>query len=281
MKKRWQREMDGGADTGDTQLLAADTDRAWWLPVLQYHRITPRVPQHDPFHLHTSVARFEGHLRWLRRRGYRSLALSTVEHALALPSAIARARVNHGIVITFDDGYADNYTYAWPVLHRYGYTATIFLVAQAIGGNNCFDAKYSTESAQMLSIDQIHTLQSNGITFGSHSSTHPTSLVTIADSLLAREVKGSRRTLETLLDTPISYFSYPHGKYDRRVTTAVAQAGYTLACGSTGTQFRRYVINRVEPPALSSAGLEGYVAYRQMKRALRRRIARRPREWSE
>jgi len=249
---------------------SADPARAWsgWVSVLLYHRIVPVLPTRDPYRVCVTVATFESHLRWLARRRYRSLDLGTLAAAL---DGTRRGRVpSRAVAITFDDGYQDNYTYAWPLLRRYGFDATIFLVTGAIGGDNSFDAAHDGPPAAMLTRPQIEEMRRGGVGFGSHSRTHPPALTELPDDQLWAEVARSRADLEGVLDAPVEHFAYPHSKFDARVERAVARAGYTLACGGTGTRLSRFCVHRVEPPARRGVAVEVYMAWRGAKWRARR-----------
>jgi peptidoglycan/xylan/chitin deacetylase (PgdA/CDA1 family) len=75
------------------------------------------------------------------------------------------------ILLTFDDGYLDFFTYAHPLLQAYGFSATVFLVAERVGKSNQWDEIYG-ESVPLMDWVQIRQLQAQGIEFGSHSTTH-------------------------------------------------------------------------------------------------------------
>ncbi|HSS59976.1 MAG TPA: polysaccharide deacetylase family protein [Candidatus Limnocylindrales bacterium] len=213
-----------------------------WVPVLLYHRVVPEPPQHDPFQNFVSTTDFESHLLWLRRAGFRSLPLGSLETIFA---GDAQARVpRRSVAITFDDGYEDNHRYAWPLLKRHGFAATIFVVTDAIGESSSFDtAVYPADP--MLSADQMREMSRDGITFGSHTCSHPLALTDLSEFELRREVAGSRSALEGVLDAPVTQFAYPHSRQDDRVENAVASAGYRLACGGTGKRFSRYCVTRI------------------------------------
>src|SRR3981081_1017331 len=93
-----------------------------WLPILAYHRVVDTVPSHDAAGNCVTVATFEAHLRWLAAHGSSSVPLAAVGHAFDSGGGIPVPR--RSVVLTFDDGYRDNYDFAWPLLKRYRFTAT-------------------------------------------------------------------------------------------------------------------------------------------------------------
>ena len=246
------------------------TERApFWVPVLLYHRVVPRLPAHDPYGNCVSAAAFEAHLAWLRRRGYHDLTLSDLGLALLGEARLPRRPV----VITFDDGYRDNHDVALPLLRQYGFRATVFLVSGAIGADSRFDAAFGYEPVPMLDAKQVHAMQRAGIEFGSHSVSHPASLEDLEDGSLEDELRRSRADLEVLLDTPVTAFSYPHSRAGARVERAVASAGYRFACAGVGTRFDPLWISRVATRAATGAGLEARCHWRGLKSWARRRAA--------
>jgi peptidoglycan/xylan/chitin deacetylase (PgdA/CDA1 family) len=237
-----------------------------WLPVLLYHRVVPEPPERDPFGNFTGTDTFEAHLRWLRSGGWKSVSLSQVAAALSggppLPA--------HAVAITFDDGYRDNLEHAWPLLHDYGFNATVFIVSGAVGGDSSFDSGAGYEPAPMLSTAEIQFMHAAGVEFGSHTRSHPDSLPRLNDDALLGELAGSRRDLERILDRPVDLFAYPHSRHDERVEKAVIAAGYRLACGGRGTRLEPACVNRVLPPARGDGTLARSIRWRRLKWHARR-----------
>ena len=191
--------------------LAAPDQR---LLILMYHYIRTGVPASDRLGQGLSVAPadLDAQLRVLVQRGYVSVTLDDLVAArqgeTVLPPRAA--------VLTFDDGYADFYTAAWPILQRYGLSATIYIISGKLG------------QPGYLACDQLRELADAGVTVAAHSVTHPR-LPALSDAALAREMRESRRQLEECLSQPVRHFAYPSGAYDDRVRAAAAEAGYLTA----------------------------------------------------
>lgn len=241
--------------------MSAADRRRLWVPVLLYHRVAPEPPARDPFGNFTRLDIFESQLRWLRIRGYRTVSLASVAGALDSGPAIP----GRSVVITFDDGYRDNLTHAWPALRRNGFGATIFVVTDAVGGESAFDRGFGYEAAPMLRADEIRHLRAEGAEIGSHSRSHPITLTVLDDGRLREELSGSRRALEEILDQPVVAFSYPHSRHDSRVEEAVERAGYVIACGGSGTRFDRHCVSRVIPPTSSGPLISVVASWRRLK----------------
>lgn len=253
-------------------VIPASSSRPVWAPILLYHRVVPVLPEHDPFGNCVTTATFESHLRWLAHRGYRSLSLADLETRFGPNAARAPLPPRRAIAITFDDGYHDNYLHAWPLLKQYGFSATIFLVSDAIGGDNGFDAAYHRRGpASMLSAGQIEEMHRHGgIGFGSHSCSHPDSLVPLSQPCLEDELLRSRITIEQIIQAPVAHFAYPHSQRDDRVEAAVRRAGYRLACAGVGTRFSPLCLHRIEARSRQGVLLEAHLKERWGKWLVRR-----------
>lgn len=182
------------------------------LPIAMYHSVKPEVPAGN--RLTVSVAAFERQMAFLKRHRYKVVPLDTVA-AYVSGTARIRGRV---LAITFDDGYEDNYTYAFPILKKYGIPATVFVVVQDIG------------KPGRLSWDQILEMQQSGlVSFGSHTLTHPYLAAVSSPRARTREICDSKRMLEERLGVAINAFSYPMGNFDAGVRQTVRDAGYRIA----------------------------------------------------
>lgn len=193
------------------------------IPILMYHKINPyfrsgglglRVPPKD----------FEQQLRYLREQGYNSITMSMLidhyQQGTRLPK--------NPIVLTFDDGYTDNYTYALPLLKKYHYTATIFLVSGLVGKTNEWDEALGRPTNPLMNWDQIKEMEKAGIEFGGHTVTHP-HLAQIPLEEARKEITKCKTDLEKNLGHPVKFFCYPYGNYNRSVAEAVNDAGFQAA----------------------------------------------------
>ena len=204
-------------------------DRETWqrmmhgTPILMYHAFGK--PEEPPSRYILPGKRFAKQMAWLKRLGYQVLSLEDYlryRREGNLPPA-------KSVVITVDDGYADNYSVAYPILQRYGFKATFFLVSSKVGGTNNWDESGLLRDRALMAWDQIREMQDGGMIFGAHSRTHPV-LTAVAPDRARAEIAGSRDELEQELGQPILLFSYPHGKYDETTRSIVEQAGYSGAC---------------------------------------------------
>jgi peptidoglycan/xylan/chitin deacetylase (PgdA/CDA1 family) len=208
---------------------AVVTDR---LPILMYHRVAP-AGSVTMTRYRVSPEAFEEQLCYLRDAGYYSLRLE--EWAAAAEAK--KPLVGRAVLITFDDGYLDFQTYAWPLLRRYGFTATVFLVTDAIGQSNAWDWVHG-EEIPLLEWQDVGRLQSEGVEFGSHSASHR-ALTTLSPADVVREGARSRAVLERQLGVPIKAFAFPYGDTDQVVRHLIGACGYIfgLSCRSGLSRF--------------------------------------------
>jgi peptidoglycan/xylan/chitin deacetylase (PgdA/CDA1 family) len=188
-------------------------------PVLMYHSIC--ASEHpDPHRIRVAPDRLDRHLRLLRRLGLRGVSLAELLDA-------ERRGAAEGLVgLTFDDGYADFVEHAMPVLARHGVTATLYVVAGLLGGENAWD---DGPRLGLLDADGVRSVTAAGHEVGSHTMTHA-DLRGLDAGLLRHEVGESRRVLEDLLQTEVPGFCYPWGRFDAAAADAVRAAGYDHAC---------------------------------------------------
>jgi peptidoglycan/xylan/chitin deacetylase (PgdA/CDA1 family) len=192
------------------------------LPILCYHNVAT-APGDALFKLlYVSPDRFERQLWTLRRLGLRGV--STGEGIARLRSASARGCV----VFTFDDGYADTLTTAAPLLKRYGFGATCYVVSGAVGAYNRWDADYLREKKPLMSRDQLDQWLAAGMEVGSHSCTHPR-LHDLPQDAALYEIAESRAALRNMLGIPIEHFAYPFGYFSADTVELVRRAGYCSA----------------------------------------------------
>jgi peptidoglycan/xylan/chitin deacetylase (PgdA/CDA1 family)/2-polyprenyl-3-methyl-5-hydroxy-6-metoxy-1,4-benzoquinol methylase len=225
------------------------------LPILMYHRIAPIGAQRTARY-RVSPADFEKQLRFLKDSGYYTIRLEEWQSAVQAKKALS----GQAILITFDDGYQDFLTYAWPLLERYGFSATVFLVGDQIGGVNEWD-RLSGELAPLLSWQEIHLLQSKGVEFGSHSMSH-SPLTGLDLEQVVHEAICSRMTLSRGLGKPVTAFAYPYGDVDRVVQHLVGACGYTFAfsCRAGLAKFTNNLLALPRIEITGSDSLSGFVA---------------------
>jgi peptidoglycan/xylan/chitin deacetylase (PgdA/CDA1 family) len=187
-------------------------------PVLLYHRITVTTPQEDPLRLSISPEVFDKQMQYLHKNRFTSFSLNElIEPNKKLENCKAKP-----IAITFDDGYLDNYSHAFPILLKYGFSAMIFLVTDYVGKMNVWD---TSSPVPLMGWSQVKEMAGYGMSFQSHTRTHP-NLLTLDDGAVTNELLGSRHQLEDTLGVPVRHIAYPYGRFDQRVNRLAGLAGY-------------------------------------------------------
>ena len=192
--------------------------------ILMYHQVGKfkRPDSHRAIFCH--IRRFRAQMTYLHFFRYQVLSLSAALDGLSGK----RDLPHHGVVLTFDDGYQNFREYAFPVLQRYHFPATVFLVAGLLGKDSRWLEEDDRLGAPLMDRGTIRELRARGIVFGSHTLTHPL-LTQIDRSRREEEIKDSKSALEHLLDEEVKYFCYPSGDYDEAVVNIVREAGYEAA----------------------------------------------------
>jgi peptidoglycan/xylan/chitin deacetylase (PgdA/CDA1 family) len=164
-----------------------------------YHGIREDARTGHPYYeTNTSRRVFALQMKYLREYGYQALDLETATRSLQ-----QGGRLEKSVVITFDDGYRDFYTIAYPILKENKLSATVFLVARFTT-----DQGTRVNGKQFMTWSQVRELNSGGIRFGSHTLNHP-QLKFLTAPEVDEEVGRSKRTIEDKIGSPVRSFSYP------------------------------------------------------------------------
>ncbi|HTZ11643.1 MAG TPA: polysaccharide deacetylase family protein [Candidatus Margulisiibacteriota bacterium] len=190
------------------------------VPILMYHSVNPVK---NPYirSLIVSPESFRRQMRFLKERRYNVVTLKQLGELIASGGKIPPRT----IAITFDDGYRDNYTYAFPVLKEYKIPATIFIIIDEVGR-----LVKDKSGDDRLSWEEIRLMQDSGlINFGSHTM-GPKLLTEIkSEEELKRQIFLSKSILEGELGVPVYAFSYPEGRFNAKIRQMVMDAGYKMA----------------------------------------------------
>ncbi|MFC4761809.1 polysaccharide deacetylase family protein [Dyella koreensis] len=172
--------------------------------------------------LYVSPAAFARQMWLLHRMGYTGLSMSA-----AMPY-LRGERQGRVVAITLDDGYADNLESALPVLSRFGFSATVYVVNRSIGRFNTWDAKRIGIRKQLMTADELRQWHRAGMEIGAHSQNHPR-LTHCSDHQLLDEIYACKADLEDRFGVAVTQFCYPYGDVDDRVADATQHAGYEAA----------------------------------------------------
>jgi peptidoglycan/xylan/chitin deacetylase (PgdA/CDA1 family) len=192
------------------------------LPVLMYHHIGPLKPG-TYAELTVSPARFAQQLQWLQRFGYTTISAAQWQEWRTGNGTLPAKPV----ILTFDDAYAETAEYAFPLLERFGFRGTTFVVTDEIGGTNSWDERIGSATHQLMSAEAIRHWAARGFEFGAHCLSHP-SLPACNDDEARRQIALGKPVLAALTGQDVSIFAYPYGDFDDRIV-ALVRAEFPLA----------------------------------------------------
>ncbi len=199
--------------------------KKWQVPSLMYHSISEHASSRfRPFTV--LPASFADQMAYLHQHAYTPLTVSQLASAL---SQQGNALPERPVVLTFDDGYADFFTEALPVLKRYNFTATLYITTAFINDTSRW-MRYEGETTRpMLTWAQLEQISTGGIECAAHTHTHP-QLDTLPRSLAQGEIVHSKKLLENHLGKEVNSFAYPYGYLTTTLRQQVQEAGFTSAC---------------------------------------------------
>lgn len=219
------------------------------VPILMYHRVAYAGASGE---LNVVGQKsFDRQMKFLYKHGYQVISLDDLVDGILKGSLFNR----RSVVITFDDGYEDNYIKAFPTLKKYDFPATIFVISDSVG------------TPGFMTWQQLKEMQDANVKVGSHTR-HHVYLPDVHDqSQLENEITNSKKLLESNLETQVEYFSYPSGGYTEEIKEIVKNAKYKGACATnrgydrfnTGVfELKRIRINNNDSAVVMWAKLSGY-----------------------
>jgi len=232
-----------GSRNGSTDLVRDATPQPDWelhtgpVPILEYHVLGP-APADAPYpELYVTRPDFHQQMDWLAEHGYEAVTLEMVERAWYEGGTLPAKPV----VLSFDDGYRPQFTYALPELRRHGWPGVLNLKAE---GSDLYTSN-------------VEAMINAGWELAAHTINHQ-DLTTLGAAELKEEVAGSRAILRREYGVPVKDFCYPAGQFDETVIAAVKAAGYTTATTEIpgyAERSRPFELARLE--ILGSTGVSG------------------------
>ncbi|MCG8350951.1 MAG: polysaccharide deacetylase family protein [Chloroflexales bacterium] len=203
-----------------------------FIPILMYHYVRSVESAIDPlgYNLSVTADQLADQLDWLARQGYTPIRMDKLADCLSG----AQTCPKRAIALTFDDGYADAYTTALPLLQKYGFVATFYIVSGFVG------------QAGYMNWDELRALHNAGMEIGAHSITH-SDLTLMNRANAYAEIAGSGERLAAALQIPIRSFCYPGGKFNATTAELAQLADYASATTTLQTwdQRNRYSLPRI------------------------------------
>jgi len=188
-------------------------ERTARVPILMYHHIAVPPADADAVRrdLSVSPAAFEEQLRYLKEQGYQSISLYDLNRYLQRGDPLP----DKPILFTFDDGYDDNFAYAFPLLVKYGFTGTFFLITEPIDAGR----------EGYVTWPQVSLMSSMGMDMEPHTYTHP-DLTGQSVDYIVWQVIGSKQAIEERTGKTCRFFCYPSGQYDAQVVDVLRSANF-------------------------------------------------------
>ena len=241
---------------------------SWWRKnisysyprVLMYHMISEHLPKNkSKFNrLRVKPSEFEKQLIWLKNNNFKSYTLSELVDLEQIPEK--------SIVITFDDGYEDNFKNAFALLKKYGFKATIYIVLNRFEQNWATDKdlnQVSNElnSEKMLLNEQIKEMIDSGlIEIGSHTLDH-VNLPKLTFNEKITQIKESKEKIEEIFNIICNSFAYPFGFFDKESVKIVKELTYTNATTTVNGVFDKTKYSNFEIPRIMVSGRQSLFSF--------------------
>lgn len=189
--------------------------RHYVVPILMYHSVNDTIAYGItlPNANTVTVENFEKQMMYLKNHGYKVITLDELAEGIKRHKAFD----HKSVVVTFDDGYEDNYTHAFPILKKYNIPATIFMISDSI------------DRPGYLTLAEMKEMDVSVIDFGSHTHRH-VYLPQAGTESQRDEIINSKKILEEKLGHRIDYLAYPFGGFNKEVKALVKETGYKGAC---------------------------------------------------
>ena len=193
------------------------------IPILTYHHTQVAPPKGSPMRsLWVTPEAFASQMRWLHRLGYQGLGMTS------LMPYLTGEKSGKVVGITLDDGYLSNLQHALPVLKRYGFSATCYVVSGRMGQTNQWDAALGLRQMPLMTSNDIQTWVQQGMEIGSHTVSHP-DLTQLSLPAVRQEMLQSKHDLENTVQQTVTQFCYPYGQFLPAHEALVVEVGFAAA----------------------------------------------------
>ncbi|MBI4039386.1 polysaccharide deacetylase family protein [Candidatus Daviesbacteria bacterium] len=197
-----------------------------WLrvPILNYHHISPNpAPDVNTAQITTLLADFEKQMQYLAENNYTTITLGQLKNSLDGKNNLPA----RPIILTFDDGYVDFYTDAYPILQKYQHKAYMALISDFVG-----------KTANYLTWDQVRQMKASGLVDFMAHSRHHKKLTELSPGEMDYEIAGSKQVIESQLSGQVDWFVYPYGSLNNQTIDLVKKAGFVGALGTNHSNWQ-------------------------------------------
>ena len=192
------------------------------IPILMYHSIEKMPKSTIMRSLHVSPSKFKFQMWLLNFLGYKAMSMRK------LMPYLNGEKTGKVVGVTFDDGYQNNLINAAPILNKYKFSATCYLVSKRIGLSNVWDLEKKITQRPLMNYKEVQNWLDLGMDIGAHSRTHP-DLTKLSIKNLKNEIIKCKTDLENEFNIPIVDFCYPFGRLDDSIVKLVSTAGFSSA----------------------------------------------------
>lgn len=196
------------------------------MPVIMYHRVIKDESEKGVHGTYVTVKQFEEQMKYLKEKGYETI---TFKDLLNNRYKQRFDKDKKWIMLTFDDGYKDNYENAFPILKKYQFKGIIYLLDGIEYNKWDVDNPGNPEKRfTLMNQEEILEMQNYGIEFGGHTSTHPR-LAELSTEQVKSEIINSKSNIEKIIGKELLSFAYPYGSLNEKVKRISQEAGYKFA----------------------------------------------------
>jgi len=192
------------------------------IPILMYHSIASMSKGTIMRSLHVPPKLFKLQMWLLKILGYRGLSMGELQPYL---TGQKKGKV---VGITFDDGFKNNLTHALPILQKFNFSATCYIISQNIGGINHWDLDKGIPENPLMDENEVKQWINGGMEIGSHTQNH-VHLADIDIDSAIREITKSKFDLEKQFNCLVEHFCYPYGSYNDEIVAITKRSGYNTA----------------------------------------------------
>lgn len=196
------------------------------MPVIMYHRVIKDESEKGVHGTYVTIEQFEEQMKYLKKKGYETV---TFKDMLNNRYKQRFDKDKKWIMLTFDDGYKDNYENAFPILKKYQFKGIIYILDGIEYNKWDVDNPGNPERKfALMNQDELLEMQNYGIEFGGHTSTHPR-LAELSTEQVKSEIINSKSNIEKIIGRELLSFAYPYGSLNEEVKKIPQEAGYKFA----------------------------------------------------
>ena len=212
------------------------------IPILMYHSIESMPKSTIMRSLHVPPRRFKFQMWILKKLGYQGLSIRKLKPYLD-------GEKNGKVVgITFDDGYQNILLNAAPILKKYNFSATCYIVSESVGSSNTWDLNNGITQRPLMTETEINSWLKLGMDIGGHTKTHA-DLTAISKLKAQKEISDCKRELEKIYKVKVTDFCYPFGRFNESVCNMTKDSGYLSATsmrrGRANSKSNRFMLPRI------------------------------------